>query len=96
MLEEGRIGGKSECESRLKGGESCIGSLTKKGGGHVWLRWDGYGGVGAYVASGGMRGIVGAARIGVITSVCGFLGGGWVNIGTYKRGGGGGCGGVIN
>ena len=60
-VEEGRIDGKSECESRLKGGESCIGSLTKKGGGHVWLRWDGYGGVGAYVASGGMRGIVSAA-----------------------------------
>ena len=32
-VEEGRIGGKSVCESRLKGGGSCIGLLTKKGGG---------------------------------------------------------------
>ena len=33
VLEEGRIGGKSVCESRLKGGESCVGLFTKKGGG---------------------------------------------------------------
>ena len=39
MVEEGRIGGKSVGESRLKGGESCIGLLTKKGGA-VKSGWD--------------------------------------------------------
>ena len=31
-----------------------------------------------------------------MTSVGRFPGGGWVNVGTHKRGGGGACGGVIN
>ena len=39
VVEEGRIGGKSVGESRLKGGESCIGLLTKKGGA-VKSGWD--------------------------------------------------------
>ena len=32
LLVGGRIGGKSECESRVKGEESSIGLFTKKGG----------------------------------------------------------------